>query len=92
MVLILKLLQLIYYIKPKIKLKIKLMNEFMIALESFQDAHVLYTGEHISEDEIENKYDCRLNAFNLKKLKKQLIMLHSISLECTVGAFNPNDL
>ena len=88
MILILKLLQLIYYIK----LKIKLMNEFMIALESFQDAHVLYTGECISEDEIENKYDCRLNAFNLKKLKKQLIMLHSISLEYTVGAFNPNDL
>ena len=37
------------------------MNDFMIALESFQDAHVLFTGENISEDEIENKYDCRLD-------------------------------
>lgn len=68
------------------------MNEFMIALESFQDAHVLYTGESISEDEIENKYDCRLNTLTLKKLEKQLIMLHSVALAHTVGLFNPNDL
>ncbi len=68
------------------------MNEFMIALESFQDAHVLYTGESISEDEIENKYDCRLNTVTLKMLEKQLIMLHSVALAHTVGLFNPNDL
>ena len=68
------------------------MNEFMIALENFQDAHVLYTGEHISENQIENMYDCPLNAFNLKKLKKQLIMLHSISLLNDLGEFNSNDL
>lgn len=68
------------------------MNEFMIALESFQDAHVLYTGECISEDEIENKYDCRLNALTLNKLKKDLIMLHSVALAHAVGAFNPDDL
>ncbi len=68
------------------------MNEFMIALESFQNAHVLYTGESISEDEIENKYDCRLNTLTLKRLEKQLIMLHSVTLAHTVGLFNPNDL
>lgn len=68
------------------------MNEFMIALENFQDAHVLYTGEHISEDQIENMYDCSLNVINLNTLKKQLLMLHSISLEHTVGGFNSNDL
>tara|TARA_R100000951_G_scaffold114569_1_gene119775 strand:- start:840 stop:1046 length:207 start_codon:yes stop_codon:yes gene_type:complete len=68
------------------------MNEFMIALESFQDAHVLYTGECISEDEIENKYDCRLNTLTLKRLEKQLIMLHSVVLTHNVGMFNPNDL
>jgi hypothetical protein len=68
------------------------MNEFMIALESFQDAHVLFTGETISENEIENKYDCRLNTLTLKRLEQQLIMLHSVALAHTVGAFNPNDL
>ena len=68
------------------------MNEFMIALESFQDAHVLFTGETISENEIENKYDCRLNTLTLKRLEKELIMLHSVALAQTVGAFNPNDL
>ena len=68
------------------------MNEFMIALESFQDAHVLFTGANISEDEIENKYDCRLNTLTLKRLEKELIMLHSVALAHTVGAFNPNDL
>jgi len=68
------------------------MNEFMIALESFQDVHVLYTGESISEEEIESKYDCRLNTLTLKKLEKQLIMLHSVALAHTVGLFNPNDL
>ncbi len=68
------------------------MNEFMIALENFQNAHVLYTGESISEDEIENKYDCRLNTSTLKRLEKQLIMLHSVALAHTVGLFNPNDL
>ena len=68
------------------------MNEFMIALESFQDAHVLYTGERISENEIENKYDCRLNTLILKRLEKELIMLHSVALAHTVGLFNPNDL
>ena len=68
------------------------MNDFMIALESFQDAHVLFTGENISEDEIENKYDCRLNALTLKRLEKDLIMLHSVALAHTVGLFNPNDL
>ena len=68
------------------------MNEFMIALESFQNAHVLYTGESISEDEIEKKYDCRLNTSTLKRLEKQLIMLHSVALAHTVGLFNPNDL
>jgi hypothetical protein len=67
-------------------------NEFMIALESFQNAHVLYTGESISEDEIENKYDCRLNTLTLKRLEKQLIMLHSVALAHTVGLFDPNDL
>ena len=68
------------------------MNEFMIALESFQNAHVLYTGESISEDEIEKKYDCRLNALILKRLEKELIMLHSVALAHTAGLFNPNDL
>ncbi len=68
------------------------MNEFMIALENFQNAHVLYTGESISEDEIENKYDCRLNTLILKRLEKELIMLHSVALAHTVGLFNPNDL
>lgn len=68
------------------------MNEFMIALENFQDAHVLYTGEYISEDQIENMYDCPLNVINLNTLKKQLLMLHSISLEHAVGEFNSNDL
>jgi len=68
------------------------MNEFMIALESFQDAHVLFTGENISENEIENKYDCRLNTLTLKRLEKELIMLHSVALAHTVGLFNPNDL
>ena len=68
------------------------MNEFMIALESFQDAHVLYTGETISENEIENKYDCRLNTLTLKMLEKELIMIHSVALAHTVGLFNPNDL
>ena len=86
MILKLELLKLTYY------LKLKLMNEFMIALESFQDAHVLYTGERISEDEIENKYDCRLNTLTLNRLEKQLIMLHSIVLIHNVGMFNPNDL
>ena len=66
------------------------MNEFMIALESFQNAHVLYTGESISENEIENKYDCRLNTLILKRLEKELIMLHSVALAHTVGLFNPN--
>ena len=68
------------------------MNDFMIALESFQDAHVLFTGENISEDEIENKYDCRLNTLTLKRLEKELIMLHSVALAHTVGAFNFNEL
>jgi len=68
------------------------MNEFMIALESFQDAHVLYTGETISENEIENKYDCRLNTLTLKMLEKELIMIHSVALAHTIGLFNPNDL
>jgi hypothetical protein len=68
------------------------MNEFMIALESFQNAHVLYTGETISENEIENKYDCRLNTLTLKMLEKELIMIHSVALAHTVGLFNPNDL
>jgi hypothetical protein len=68
------------------------MNDFMIALESFQDAHVLYTGETISENEIENKYDCRLNTLTLKMLEKELIMIHSVALAHTVGLFNPNDL
>ena len=68
------------------------MNEFMIALESFQSAHVLYTGESISEDEIENKYDCRLNTLTLKRLEQQLIMLNSVALAHTVGLFDPNDL
>ena len=86
MILKLELLKLTYY------LKLKLMNEFMIALESFQDAHVLYTGETISENEIENKYDCRLNTLTLKMLEKELIMIHSVALAHTVGLFNPNDL
>ncbi len=68
------------------------MTEFMIALESFQDAHVLYTGESISKTEIENKYDCRLNTLILKRLEQELIMLHSIALAKSVGLFNPNDL
>ena len=68
------------------------MNDFMIALESFQDAHVLFTGETISENEIENKYDCRLNTLTLKMLEKELIMIHSVALAHTVGLFNPNDL
>ena len=68
------------------------MNEFMIALESFQNAHVLYTGETISENEIENKYDCRLNTLTLKMLEKELIMIHSVALAHTIGLFNPNDL
>jgi len=68
------------------------MNDFMIALESFQDAHVLYTGESISENEIENKYDCRLNTLTLKMLEKELIMIHSVALAHTIGLFNPNDL
>ena len=86
MILKLELLKLTYY------LKLKLMNEFMIALESFQDAHVLYTGETISENEIENKYDCRLNTLTLKMLEKELIMIHSVALAHTIGLFNPNDL
>ena len=68
------------------------MNDFMIALQSFQDAHILYTGDSISEQEIEEKYDCRLNTLILKRLERQLIMLHSATLESTVGLFNPNDL
>ena len=68
------------------------MNDFMIALESFQDAHVLYTGESISENEIENKYDCRLNTLTLKMLEKELIMIHRVALAHTIGLFNPNDL
>ena len=68
------------------------MNDFMIALESFQDAHVLFTGETISENEIENKYDCRLNTLTLKMLEKELIMIHSVALAHTIGLFNPNDL
>ena len=86
MILKLELLKLTYY------LKLKLMNEFMIALESFQDAHVLFTGETISENEIENKYDCRLNTLTLKMLEKELIMIHSVALAHTIGLFNPNDL
>lgn len=85
-ILLLKLLKLIYYIK------LKIMNEFMIALEDFQDAHVLYTGEHITKNQIKNMYDCQLDANSLKKLKKQLIMIHSISLLNDFGEFNSNDL
>ena len=45
------------------------MNEFMIALESFQDAHVYFTGENITADEIEEKYDLPLTTLNLKNLE-----------------------
>ena len=68
------------------------MNEFMIALESFQNAHILYTGDSISEEEIEEKYDCRLNTLTLKRLEQELIMLHSSMLISSVGLFDPNDL
>ena len=66
------------------------MNEFIIALESFQDAHVLFTGENISEDEIENKYDCRLNALTLKRLEKELMIYQIIFIGFHFTSFKDN--
>ncbi len=68
------------------------MTEFMIALESFQDAHVYFTGENITADEIEEKYDLQLTTLNLKNLEKQLILMHNTIMLSTVGLFNPNDI
>ena len=65
------------------------MNEFMIALEEFQDIHVLATGEYITEEEIEDKYDCRVDADTLKTLAQNLRMIHSMRMGYTVGEFNP---
>lgn len=61
-------------------------------IEEVNDLHVKIYGESITIEEIENKYDCRLNTLSIKCIINKLQNLHMQLMYPKYGLFNPDDL